>query len=94
MFVGPGGVGKSSLLLGLMNKLLAEANSTQLADIMTVKADSVIKPDSATFSTQPTVTDNVIKPATTSWAMVSEDSQCWQEITKTKSWNWWGCYTV
>ena len=37
MFVGPGGIGKSSLLHGLMNKPLPEANSTQLADTMTVK---------------------------------------------------------
>ena len=37
MFVGPGGVGKSSLLRGLMNKSLQTANSTQLADTMTVK---------------------------------------------------------
>ena len=37
MFVGPGGVGKSSLLHGLMNKPLPLANSTQLADTMTVK---------------------------------------------------------
>ena len=37
MFVGPGGVGKSSLLHGLMNKPLPLADSTQLADIMTVK---------------------------------------------------------
>ena len=37
MFVGPGGVGKSSLLHGLMNKPLPLADSTQLADTMTVK---------------------------------------------------------
>ena len=37
MFVGPGGVGKSSLLHGLMNKPLPEANSTQLAETVTVK---------------------------------------------------------
>ena len=37
MFVGPGGVGKSSLLRGLMNKSLQAANSTQLADTMNVK---------------------------------------------------------
>ena len=37
MFVGPGGVGKSSLLHGLMNQPLPLANSTQLADTMTVK---------------------------------------------------------
>ena len=37
MFVGPGGVGKSSLLRGLMNKPLLEASSTQLADTVTVK---------------------------------------------------------
>ena len=37
MFVGPGGVGKSSLLCGLMNKSLQAANSTQLADTMNVK---------------------------------------------------------
>ena len=38
MLVGPGGVGKSSLLRGLMNlPLLQAANSTQLADLMTVK---------------------------------------------------------
>ena len=37
MFVGPGGIGKSSLLHGLMNKPLPEANSTQLADTVTVK---------------------------------------------------------
>ena len=37
MFVGPGGVGKSSLLHGLMNKPLPKANSTQLAETVTVK---------------------------------------------------------
>ena len=38
MLVGPGGIGKSSLLCGLMNKQLPEfANSTQLADLVTVK---------------------------------------------------------
>ena len=38
MLVGPGGVGKSSLLQGLMNLTLTEAaNSTQLADLVTVK---------------------------------------------------------
>ena len=37
MFVGPGGVGKSSLLRGLMNKPLPKANSTQLAETVTVK---------------------------------------------------------
>ena len=37
MFIGPGGVGKSSLLCGLMNKRLPEASSTQLADTVTVK---------------------------------------------------------
>ena len=37
MFVGPGGVGKSSLLHGLMNQPLPLADSTQLADTMTVK---------------------------------------------------------
>ena len=37
MFVGPGGVGKSSLLHGLMNKPLPTADSTQLADTMAVK---------------------------------------------------------
>ena len=38
MLVGPGGVGKSSLFQGLMNKKLPEAtNSTQLADVVTVK---------------------------------------------------------
>ena len=37
MFVGPGGVGKSSLLHGLMSKHFPVAESTQLADTMTVK---------------------------------------------------------
>ena len=38
MLVGPGGIGKSSLLCGLMNKKLPQsANSTQLADLLTVK---------------------------------------------------------
>ena len=37
MFVGPGGVGKSSLLHGLMNKPLPKADSTQLAETITVK---------------------------------------------------------
>ena len=37
MFVGPGGIGKSSLLNGLMSKGLPVAESTQLADTMTVK---------------------------------------------------------
>ena len=37
MFVGPGGVGKSSFLHGLMNKPLPIAESTQLADTMTIK---------------------------------------------------------
>ena len=37
MFVGPGGVGKSSLLCGLMNKPLPKAGSTQLVETVTVK---------------------------------------------------------
>ena len=37
MLVGPGGVGKSSLLRGLMNLPLPIANSTQLADLLTVR---------------------------------------------------------
>ena len=38
MMVGPGGVGKSSLLRGLMNQQLVQAESTLLADTKTVKA--------------------------------------------------------
>ena len=37
MLVGPGGVGKSSLLHGLMNLPLPSANSTQVAELLTVK---------------------------------------------------------
>ena len=38
MLVGPGGVGKSSLLNGLMNlPLPSEAHSTQLADALTLR---------------------------------------------------------
>ena len=37
MFVGPGGVGKSSLLHGLMNQELPSADSTQLAETKTIK---------------------------------------------------------
>ena len=37
MLVGPGGVGKSSLLHGLMNLPLPPANSTQVAELLTVK---------------------------------------------------------
>ena len=92
MFVGPGGVGKSSLLLGLMNKTLSLASSTQLAETLTVKADSRELNDtllSDSTSTDFTSTDavttrasSVIKPATTSWAMASEDCQSfWREVT-------------
>ena len=38
MLVGPGGVGKSSLLNGLMNEPLSIANSTQLADTFSLKS--------------------------------------------------------
>ena len=39
MLVGPGGVGKSSLLNGLMNQPLSiTANSTQLADTSSLKS--------------------------------------------------------
>ena len=42
MFVGTGGVGKSSLLHGLMNKKLpAVANSTQVADLLAVKPQNL-----------------------------------------------------
>ena len=41
MLVGPGGVGKSSLLHGLMNLPLPPANSTQLADLLTVKPQQI-----------------------------------------------------
>ena len=37
MLIGPGGVGKSSFLLGLANKLLVAATSTQLAEMLTFK---------------------------------------------------------
>ena len=84
MFVGPGGVGKSSLLLGLMNKALSLASSTQLAETLTVKADN--KESNGTqlfdFKSTDTVTtkaSNVIKPATTSWAM--DCQSFWREVT-------------
>ena len=52
MLVGPGGVGKSSLLRGLMNlPLLQAANSTQLADLITVKPQQLMT--KATDKTMP-----------------------------------------
>ena len=67
MLVGPGGVGKSSLLCGLMNKQLPEtANSTQLADLITVK------PQQASISQQlmARATDND-KP----WVRVTDNDE-------------------
>ena len=52
MLVGPGGVGKSSLLRGLMNLPLPQgANSTQLADLITVKPQQLMT--KATDKTMP-----------------------------------------
>ena len=45
MLVGPGGVGKSSLLNGLMNlPLPREAYSTQLADALTLRPADALRP--------------------------------------------------
>ena len=90
MFIGPGGVGKSSLLHRLMRKHLPSAHSTQLAKTMSVKLENVTsEPDftnvpvtSSTLCAE-TVTENQgIKSASTTWAVASEDPQTlWQEIT-------------
>lgn len=50
MFVGPGGVGKTSLLHRLMKRDLPIAKSTQLADTLTVKLDNIIKPAFTTWA--------------------------------------------
>ena len=67
MLVGPGGVGKSSLLQGLMNLPLPQAaNSTQLADLITVKPQQASIPQQlmakATDSNMP-------------WVRVTEDDE-------------------
>ena len=89
MFIGPGGVGKSSLLHRLMRKHLP-ANSTQLAKTMTVKLENVTSepaftnvPVTSSTLCAETVTENQgIKSASTTWAVASEDPQTlWQEIT-------------
>ena len=90
MFIGPGGVGKSSLLHRLMKKHLPPANSTQLAKTMTVKVENVTsKPPftnvpvtSSTLCAETVTANQVIKSASTTWAVASEDPQTlWQEIT-------------
>jgi GTPase SAR1 family protein len=67
MLVGPGGVGKSSLLRGLMNKPLPQvANSTQLADLITVKPQ------------QKPITQQLITKATDKtmpWIKVTDDDE-------------------
>ena len=89
MFIGPGGVGKSSLLYRLMKKHLPPANSTQLAKTMTVKAENEIQ---SAFTNVPLISSNLcaetvtanqgIKSASTTWAVASEDPQTlWREIT-------------
>ena len=83
MFVGPGGVGKSSLLCGLMNKPLQTANSTQLVDTVTVKPDTV--PVSCIAMPVPSQGDikTTVKPATQKWAKVSDSTSrsFWREVT-------------
>ena len=68
MMVGPGGVGKSSLLHALMNKLLPLANSTQLADLLTVKPQR--EQQSTTEQLLVSATDDE-KP----WVKVTEDDE-------------------
>ena len=67
MLVGPGGVGKSSLLRGLMNlPLLQAANSTQLADLITVKPQQ--EPITQQLMTRTT-------DKTMPWIKVTEDDE-------------------
>ena len=91
MFIGPGGVGKSSLLHRLMKKHLPPANSTQLAKTMTVKVENEIQSEftnvpltSTTLHAETVTANQGIKSASmaTTWAKASEDPQTlWQEIT-------------
>ena len=57
MMVGPGGVGKSSLLRGLMNQELLQAESTILADTTTVKPQFWAKAGESVDSYWAEVTD-------------------------------------
>ena len=88
MFVGPGGVGKSSLLCGLLNKPLQIANSTQLVDTLTIKPDTL----PINCNTLPTCKMSqsdikaMRKPATKKWAKVSSSNNhgqlsFWREVT-------------
>ena len=68
MLVGPGGVGKSSLLHGLMNLPLPPANSTQLAELLTVKPQT----DTQSTATQLWArADDDDKP----WVKVTDDDE-------------------
>ena len=89
MFIGPGGVGKTSLLYRLMKKHLPPANSTQLAKTMTVKAENEIQSaftnvplTSSTLCAETVTANQGIKSASTTWAVASEDPQTlWREMT-------------
>ena len=74
MLVGPGGVGKSSLLRGLMKQLYSvTSSSTQLAETLTVKPV-----EASTNSTQPLI-DDVPKPVSCQW--VSDAGSFWKPVT-------------
>ena len=85
IFVGPGGVGKSSLLCGLLNKPLRTANSTQLVDTLTVKPNTL----PIDCNTVPKLSQSdmaaMSKPATKKWAKVSSSGNnpllFWREVT-------------
>ena len=70
MLIGPGGVGKSSFLLGLANKLLKAATSTQLAEMLTFKPSAI----------QHGLQANVTSPLSWSRAIGSPESP-WTEVT-------------
>ena len=82
MFIGPGGVGKTSLLHRLMKKHLPPANSTQLAKTMTVKVENEIQSaftnvplTSSTLCAETVTANQGMKSASTTWAVASEDPQ-------------------
>lgn len=72
MLVGPGGVGKSSLLHGLMNLPLPLANSTQLADLLTVRPQTDM--DQTSRAEQQSTTKQI-------WARATDDEKPWEIVT-------------
>ena len=68
MLVGPGGVGKSSLLRGLMNLPLPPANSTQVAELLTVKPQANTQSTATQLWARATDND---KP----WVKVTDDDE-------------------